>query len=200
MENKIKFLMVILVFGFFLLSFLGCTVRTYKVTKDRVDQDLTLGNRGYLQGEPKMPDTGARKTTRTTQVIEVELYPPIKFEKTCKKKPTAESGLTIKKPLSTQESDLTAGNRGYIIQSEPAMIADTLAPKPTLERYTVEKGDTLQKISKKFYGTTKKWLKIYEANKDVLKAPDKIYPGQIINIPQEGYKEIQIKETPENLK
>jgi nucleoid-associated protein YgaU len=51
------------------------------------------------------------------------------------------------------------------------------------EKYTVAKNDTLQKISKKFYGTTKRWMKIYDANKDVLRAPDKLYPGQVLNIP-----------------
>jgi nucleoid-associated protein YgaU len=53
----------------------------------------------------------------------------------------------------------------------------------TSQKYVVGKNDTLQKISKKFYGTTKKWTKIYEANKDVLKGPDKVYPGQTLNIP-----------------
>ncbi|MCX7662077.1 MAG: LysM peptidoglycan-binding domain-containing protein, partial [Candidatus Omnitrophica bacterium] len=46
-------------------------------------------------------------------------------------------------------------------------------------------GDTLQKISLKFYGTTKKWKRIFNANKDIIKSPDKIYPGQVINIPLE---------------
>ncbi|MEI6631878.1 MAG: LysM peptidoglycan-binding domain-containing protein, partial [bacterium] len=54
---------------------------------------------------------------------------------------------------------------------------------PSAEKYTVGKNDTLQKISKEFYGTTKKWLKIYEANKALLKGPDKIYPGQVLSIP-----------------
>ena len=63
------------------------------------------------------------------------------------------------------------------------------------ERYTVASGDTLQKISKKFYGTTKKWKKIYEANKDTLKSPNSIFPGKALNIPSEG-----LREPKENLK
>jgi len=55
----------------------------------------------------------------------------------------------------------------------------------TYETYTVQKGDTLQKISNKFFGTTKKWMKIFEANKNVLKTPNNIYPGKTINIPVE---------------
>ena len=34
----------------------GCTVRTYTVVKERVDQDLTEGNRGYFQGTPPPVD------------------------------------------------------------------------------------------------------------------------------------------------
>lgn len=49
--------------------------------------------------------------------------------------------------------------------------------------YTVKKGDTLQKISQRFYGTTKKWRQIYEANRGVLKDPDKLTVGTKLTIP-----------------
>lgn len=46
--------------------------------------------------------------------------------------------------------------------------------------YTVESGDNLSKIGEK-YGIT--WQQIFEANKDILSDPDKIYPGQELKIP-----------------
>jgi nucleoid-associated protein YgaU len=49
--------------------------------------------------------------------------------------------------------------------------------------YTIAKGDTLGKIAKQFYGDAKQWKKIHEANKDIIKNPDLIYPGQVIKIP-----------------
>ncbi|WP_085691968.1 MULTISPECIES: peptidoglycan-binding protein LysM [unclassified Pseudomonas] len=49
---------------------------------------------------------------------------------------------------------------------------------------TVEKGDTLSAISKKVYGDPNKYQKIFEANKPMLKHPDKIYPGQVLRIPE----------------
>ncbi|KPK39610.1 MAG: hypothetical protein AMJ78_08260 [Omnitrophica WOR_2 bacterium SM23_29] len=61
--------------------------------------------------------------------------------------------------------------------------------KEAYTTYKVQKGDTLQKISTKFYGTTKKWRKIFLANQDKLKSPDKVYPGQMLRIPQEGIAE-----------
>ena len=49
--------------------------------------------------------------------------------------------------------------------------------------YTIAKGDTLGKIAKKFYGEARQWRKLAEANKDTIKNPDLIYPGQVIKIP-----------------
>ena len=50
--------------------------------------------------------------------------------------------------------------------------------------YTVVKGDTLSKISKEMYGDPNKYQKIFEANKPMLTHPDKIYPGQVLRIPE----------------
>ena len=50
--------------------------------------------------------------------------------------------------------------------------------------YTVQKGDTLSKIAKEFLGNANKWNEIYEANKDTIKDPDMIHPGQELKIPE----------------
>ena len=49
--------------------------------------------------------------------------------------------------------------------------------------YVVVKGDSLSKIAKREYGNAREWNRIFEANKDILKDPDKIYPGQELKIP-----------------
>ena len=51
--------------------------------------------------------------------------------------------------------------------------------------YTVEKGDTLSKIAKEFYGDASKYPVIFEANTPMLKDADLIYPGQVLRIPQQ---------------
>ncbi len=51
-----------------------------------------------------------------------------------------------------------------------------------VEYYTIQKGDTLWKIAEKFYGNGAKYTKIVEDNKEVIKDPDKIFPGQKIRI------------------
>jgi len=50
--------------------------------------------------------------------------------------------------------------------------------------YTVVKGDSLSKIAKAVYGDAMKYPAIFEANKPMLKDPDKIYPGQVLRIPK----------------
>ena len=58
------------------------------------------------------------------------------------------------------------------------------APAKDARTYVVQKGDTLQKISQKFYGTTKKWRRIYRANQDALpKGPDELPAGTKLTIP-----------------
>jgi nucleoid-associated protein YgaU len=49
--------------------------------------------------------------------------------------------------------------------------------------HTVVSGDTLSAISKTYYGTWKLYPEIFEANKPMLSDPDKIYPGQVLRIP-----------------
>lgn len=62
--------------------------------------------------------------------------------------------------------------------------APAAAPAAKAERtYEVKKGDTLSAIAKEFYGSANKYMKIFEANKDILSDPDKIKPGQKLRIP-----------------
>lgn len=50
--------------------------------------------------------------------------------------------------------------------------------------YVVVSGDSLSKIAQREYGHANQWNRIYEANRDILKDPDKIYPGQKLRIPK----------------
>jgi nucleoid-associated protein YgaU len=54
---------------------------------------------------------------------------------------------------------------------------------PDVQTYTVVSGDTLSKISKQFYGNANEYMRIFNANRDQLKDPDKIQVGQVLKIP-----------------
>ena len=58
------------------------------------------------------------------------------------------------------------------------------APEGETEYYTIESGDTLSALAKKYYGNAMQYTKIFEANRGVISDPDKIYPGQKIRIPK----------------
>jgi len=73
------------------------------------------------------------------------------------------------------------------LMAEISFLSDAPAPKPqtapTLRIHKVVAGDTLSKIAKKYYGKAGDYMKIFDANKDKLKDPDKIFPGQDLIIP-----------------
>jgi len=51
---------------------------------------------------------------------------------------------------------------------------------------TVVAGDSLSKIAKRELGDASKWRQIFEANRDKIKDPDLIHPGQVLNLPAQG--------------
>jgi nucleoid-associated protein YgaU len=57
-------------------------------------------------------------------------------------------------------------------------------PAPEAQFHVVVSGDNLSKIAKAFYGDGSKYPAIFEANKPMLSHPDKIYPGQVLRIPE----------------
>jgi len=62
---------------------------------------------------------------------------------------------------------------------------DVTAPAATekVEYYEIVSGDTLSAVAQKYYGKASAYMRIFEANREVIKDPDKIYPGQKIRIP-----------------
>lgn len=81
---------------------------------------------------------------------------------------------------------LVVGNSEGIGQVDDRM--DVKNTEPEAVFHTVERGDTLSKISKEHYGDPNQYPLIFEANKPMLQDPDKIYPGQVLRIPPLGNK------------
>ncbi|WKN44623.1 peptidoglycan-binding protein LysM [Tunicatimonas pelagia] len=81
---------------------------------------------------------------------------------------------------------LAVGNVEGVSKVDNQLTVETpeqVEPEPQATYHTVEKGDSLSKISKEVYGDPMKYNAIFEANKPMLKHPDKIYPGQVLRIP-----------------
>jgi nucleoid-associated protein YgaU len=98
----------------------------------------------------------------------------------------AEDVAHVKGKVASQEIRekivLAVGNVEGIARVDDSRLEVT-TPQPEARYYTVAKGDTLSKIAKQHYGDANKYPQIFEANKPMLKHPDKIYPGQVLRIP-----------------
>ena len=78
--------------------------------------------------------------------------------------------------------------KGAQPQAAGAQLGAGMAPAPAAgaqagRTHKVVKGDTLSALAKKYYGKASEYNKIFEANKDQLKDPDKIQVGQTLRIP-----------------
>ena len=92
----------------------------------------------------------------------------------------------IKSSAAENRSDVVA--KPAIPTSEKNQISAITAKavKPTSpvdQQYVVKVGDTLSKLAERFYNSTSKWEKIFEANRDSLKNPNYIYIGMKLVIP-----------------
>ncbi len=79
---------------------------------------------------------------------------------------------------------LVLGNTMGVARVDDQLVVEVAEPEATL--YTVKGGDSLSKIAKAHYGDAMKYTVIFEANKPMLKDPDKIYPGQVLRLPAIG--------------
>ena len=187
--DKLKRLTVII---FVLLIFAsgcstsGLSVRGYLQETERVDLQMD-GNSGYIMGTPQVKEV--ENKTREVFVIEVtksvsslpdKYYGIEKVEHTTEKIYRSASSQEVQKaPDIVPEIALPS------FTDESFTIDEGTSDPGQIETYTVRKEDNLQKISKKFYGSFRKWPKIYEANKDVLKTPDVVNEGTVLKIPIE---------------
>lgn len=69
-------------------------------------------------------------------------------------------------------------------QSEQSAKGDTIPPTPPIRAVTVQKGDTLWAISRERYGEGLLYVRVFEANRDRIRNPDLIYPGQVFSVPE----------------
>ncbi len=87
-------------------------------------------------------------------------------------------------PSALEKAVLMAGNAMGI---EEVRADELTSPAQTVEvqYYEIQEGDSLWKIAKAFYGDGNKYEQIFEANREVIQDPDKIFPGQKIRIPMD---------------
>jgi nucleoid-associated protein YgaU len=165
----------------------GVETRAYISDKARVDQNMEGGNYGYVTGTPVKPDTSTMSKSRKVYVLEFTKNPDVTPEDLRREVPPAQP-VRINVPERRQPAAVETYRAPAPIVIERGSYNDVeeikeVPASKTPTEYVIEKGDTLQKISKKVYNTYKNWYKIYEANKDIIADPNRIKPGLTIRIP-----------------
>ncbi len=177
------------------LSIAGCGIKAqnYVQIRDRADIQATGGNAGVLMGTANYQEP--EKKTRKVYVLELTKPVPEsevkKIEQEVSTKVTQESQASESHssrgidPLpqdivQRQETSLSVADED---NSAKTTVTEEQAGPTSPVNYVVQKDDTLQKISKKFYNSYSKWTKIYEANKDKIKDPNFLKSGVEIVIP-----------------
>ena len=88
-------------------------------------------------------------------------------------------------PGSAKPAPTRPGSAASFVAPTPVETAAPAPPPPPAEKtYVVVEGDTLTKISRKFYGSTARWEEILKANRDVLKDEKSLVVGSTLKIPQ----------------
>ena len=205
MLNKNLALITLVVFA----AGCGLEARTYVMTKPRVGLGSGNGNGGCFMGKCS-PAPTPTETTRKVYVLEItKPFPESEVQKI---EETAVNAITETTPSATDAApvETAPATEGTGNISQPAAAAQPVVPvvgeepgtaaavapdvstatpatqnggSMQAQTYTVQKDDTLQKISKKLFGTYGKWYKIYETNKDKIKNPNILQPGTVLNIP-----------------
>ena len=109
---------------------------------------------------------------------------PVSSQLTCRWETLAASAGCAADQATKEKIILSAGNVDGVLGVYDDL--SVTASEPESQYHTVVRGDTLSAIAKKFYGNANAYPKIFEANKPMLKHPDKIYPGQVLRIPPQA--------------
>ncbi|MGR3713781.1 MAG: LysM peptidoglycan-binding domain-containing protein [Shimia sp.] len=91
----------------------------------------------------------------------------------------AEQVATVSEPAASQTSETAP----EVVPTAPE--AETPVVKtPAVQIVTVQPGFTLWAIARERYGEGPMYVRVYEANKDKIRDPDLIYPGQVFTVPE----------------
>jgi len=187
MLNKSLALITLVIFA----AGCGLETRTYVMNKDRVGLEQGNGNGGCVNGKcPAAP--APTKTTRKVYVLEITK--PVPESEVKKIEATAVNAIVETSP-NPSTSNVAAPSApaqpvvpvvGEMPGSSPSSESAVVSNGGVIQgqTYTVQKDDTLQKISKKIFGTYAKWYKIYKANKAKIKNPNVLRPGTVLTIPE----------------
>jgi len=175
-----------------------------KMNKEKDSEASTKSSEPATEDEVK--DNKLVKSLSDTEVdslvSQLEKVDVLSDKDKSKKATSTETTDTYNKVLVEKESTVENDELSKLSDEISNIIADEEGTKKDTSKYTegvtkevkdrkkemryitVKKGDTLGKIAKKVYGNVMDYKKIYEANPDILRRPDKVYIGQRLRVPE----------------
>jgi tetratricopeptide (TPR) repeat protein len=151
---------------------------------DLVRQRIEVAKKKFIQ---KLPEHSYTKGYERLDLIEIITQMKSETKKlkqqllACRQNRTA----LVSKESFFQNDTNTAENSDQSFRESDtnSSVNTNSTPVSGTLSYSVQIGDTLSKISLKFYNTTARWMDVYRANQDVLKTPNDLKVGQVLRIP-----------------
>ncbi|KAA3665416.1 MAG: LysM peptidoglycan-binding domain-containing protein [Chloroflexi bacterium] len=173
------------------LDLIGRALRATDADKSKRAAAEAAAHRAELkkrQAEAKKAADAAKKAELEKKLAEME-----------KKAKEAEAEAKKREALAKKQAEIREARRKRLEEARKKAAAAKAASQQkaaaeaaaaeaaaaaAARKYVVQPGDTLSHIALQFYGNANDWRKIHEANKDVIKNPGMIYPGQEFTIPE----------------
>ena len=141
-----------------------------------VDNALTATAPLSAEGKWRMKLTSVDAGLHTLRVDQVDA--------TGKVTSRAETPFQREEPAALAAANQPAAPAAAQAPSTEAAAAEAAPAEPVQEvRITVQPGFTLWGIARESYGDGLLYVRVYEANKDLIRDPDLIYPGQVFSVP-----------------
>jgi len=173
----------------------------YHLGKETVEHDRLAKEKAEVaklkaeavQGYPQVEATGRRAETTAAEAISTATKAKATAEEAqanaIQAKATAvQAQTTAAQAKATAEETQATAQRaeGFAQEAKVTATEAMRMVKQATETYVVRKGDSLSSIAAQTFGDPAHWRLIYEANRDRIKDPNRIFPNQVLRIPRQA--------------
>lgn len=138
----------------------------YEANRDQLDSpdDLRLGMILKIPAETKSPESLVAEQSQVDEVLPPDVDPA-----------------TTKQPADRDKRFGSAGRRPFLTDRNPHMPVHQIPAQQT-RTHVVERGDTLERIAVRYFGTVRAIRQIHAANPGLLDDPNQLKPGSVLNL------------------
>ena len=142
------------------------TVKQYLIQKGLAEDRIRVVSRGKLDAAAPVEDLVGMQKDRNAQFVIADV-----------------EEVMLPYQGRPQGVDVKQLDEDTYVVEEKETLESTV--QVSTREYEIKKGDTLSKIARNEMGGAHRWIYLYQLNKDSIKNPDKLKPGQKIRIPVE---------------